>query len=127
MPYGEVSTPYGARPEGSESKLSTYSDGWRILKTIIKLYMNERPLTFFGLIGVVLILLSLLIGLPVVWEFLKTSLVPKFPSAILATGFMITGLLSVAAGLILSTVTRGRREVKRLYYLSIPAVDNQEV
>lgn len=127
MPYGEVSTPYGSRPEGSESKLSTYSDGWRILKTIIKLYMNERPLSFFGGIGIILMALSLLIGIPIIWEFLETHLVPKFPSAILASGFMIIGLLSVVAGLILSTVTRGRQEVKRLYYLSSPGVNQQEV
>ena len=124
MQYGEVSTPYGARPEGSESKLSTYRDGWRILQTIIKLYMNERPLVFFGSIGLCLMMVSLLIGVPVVIEFFETGLVPRLPSAILAACMMITGLLAVSSGFVLNTVTRGRYEFKRLIYLSVPGVNS---
>lgn len=125
MQYGEVATPYSARIEGSSSKLSTYKDGWKILKTIVKLYMNERPLKFFGIIGIVLIFSSLVLGGSVIIEFLKTHLVARFPTAILAGYTMLAGLISVAAGFILNTVTRGRYEKKRLHYLSIPGISRE--
>jgi len=121
MPYGEVSTNYGERLEGSTSKLSTYRDGFRIVKTIIKLYMSERPFSFFGLIGTIFVLLSLLCATPVILEYLETGKVTHLPLAVLSTGIMLSGLLSFVCGFVLDTVTRGRHECKRLMYLSVPA------
>lgn len=120
MPYGEVMTPYGARPEGSVSKLSTYKDGWKILKTIARLYISERPLSFFSLCGLALSTLSLGLAWPILVEYLQTGLVPRFPTAILSASIMISALLSFACGLVLDNVTRGRHEMKRLFYLGIP-------
>ena len=120
MPYGEVMTPYGARPEGSASKLSTYKDGWKILKTIARLYISERPLSFFSLCGFLFSLLSLGLAWPILIEYLQTGLVPRFPTAILSASIMVSALLSFACGLILDNVTRGRHEMKRLFYLGIP-------
>jgi hypothetical protein len=120
MPVGEVETAYAARPEGSESKLSTYGDGWRILKTIVTLYRIERPVLFFGSIGAFLLALALTLSVPLVITYLNTGLVPRFPTAILVTGMVVIAVLCFFAGLILDTVTRGRREVRRLAYLSIP-------
>lgn len=121
MPVSERVTAYAARPEGSESKLSTYSDGWRILKTILKLFRIERPLAFFGMIGGTLALMALLLSAPILLTYLETGLVPRFPTAILATGLMILASLCVFSGLILDTVVRGRLEVRRLSYLAYPA------
>ncbi|WP_375383465.1 glycosyltransferase family 2 protein [uncultured Sphingomonas sp.] len=121
MPVGEVATPYSERPEGSVSKLSTYADGWRITRTILTLYRIERPLLFFGAIGGALALLALLLVAPVLVDYARTGLVPRFPSLILATGLMVLTALSFFAGLILDTVVRGRREVRRLAYLALPA------
>ena len=121
MPVGEVETVYAARPEGSESKLSTYRDGWRILKTIATLYRIERPVLFFGSIGALLLLLGLVLAVPLIVTYLDTGLVPRFPTAILVTGLGIIAVLCLFAGLILDTVTRGRREVRRLAYLAHPA------
>src|SRR4051794_9147919 len=121
MPVGEVETVYASRPEGSHSKLSTFSDGWRILKTIVTLYRIERPVLFFGSIGGLLLLAAILLSIPLVITYVHTGLVPRFPTAILVTGMTIVAVLCVFAGLILDTVTRGRREVRRLYYLSLEA------
>ena len=121
MPVGEVETIYAARPEGSQSKLSTWSDGWRILKTIVTLYRIERPVLFFGSIGALLVALAILLAIPLVITYLNTGLVSRFPTAILVTGMIIIAVLCFFAGLILDTVTRGRREMRRLYYLSLPA------
>ena len=118
MPVGEMETVYAARPEGSASKLSTYRDGWKILKTIFTLYRIERPVLFFGTIGFYLLLLGLILAVPLVMTYLHTGLVPRFPTAILITGLGIVAVLCWFAGLILDTVTRGRREVRRLAYLS---------
>jgi glycosyltransferase involved in cell wall biosynthesis len=118
MPVGEVETAYASRPEGSHSKLSTFSDGWRIFKTIVTLYRIERPVLFFGSIGALLLLAAILLSIPLVVTYLHTGLVPRFPTAILVTGMTIVAVLCVFAGLILDTVTRGRREVRRLAYLS---------
>ncbi|QDZ07762.1 glycosyltransferase [Sphingomonas panacisoli] len=118
MPVGEVETRYFARPEGSVSKLSTYSDGWRIAKTIAVLYRIERPLLFFGWIGALLAALAVILAIPLVVTYLQTSLVPRFPTAILATGLIILAALCFFAGLILDTVVRGRREMRRLAYLA---------
>ncbi|MGB5290226.1 MAG: glycosyltransferase family 2 protein [Lysobacterales bacterium] len=126
MPCGEVETAYGSRPEESESKLSTYRDGFRILKTIGRLYMIERPLQFFSILSAILALVSVAIALPLLPEYLATGLVPRFPTAILATGLMISALLAFGCGLLLDNVTRGRQELKRLSYLSIPGVSHKD-
>jgi glycosyltransferase involved in cell wall biosynthesis len=118
MPVGEVQTPYFARAEGSESKLNTWRDGFRILWTIFQLYRIERPFPFFGAIATVLAIFSILFAAPVIVTFLETGLVPRLPTAILSMGLMVLAFLAFASGLILDTVTRGRRELKRLAYLS---------
>jgi hypothetical protein len=121
MPVGEVETIYAARPEGSQSKLSTVSDGGRILKTIVTLYRVERPTLFYGGIGALLLLLALFLSVDLVQTYLRTGLVPRIPTAILVTGITIIAVLCFFTGLILDTVTRGRREVRRLAYLSLAA------
>ncbi len=121
MPVGEVETAYAARLEGSHSKLSTWSDGWRILKTIVTLYRVERPVLFYGGIGALLLALAIVLSIPLIVTYLHTGLVPRVPTAILVTGITIVAVLCVFAGLILDTVTRGRREVRRLAYLSLAA------
>ena len=120
MPVGELATAYGARPQGSESKLSTFRDGWRILKTIVTLYRVERPVLFYGTIGALLLIAAFLLSIPLVITYLDTGLVPRFPTAILVTGMTIIAVLCFFAGLILDTVTRGRREMRRLAYLAQP-------
>jgi glycosyltransferase involved in cell wall biosynthesis len=125
MPVGEVETAYGSRPEGSESKLSTFGDGWRITMTIVTLYRAERPVLFFGSIGALLLVAALLLAVPLIVTYLDTGLVPRFPTAILITGMTIIAVLCFFAGLILDTVTRGRREVRRLAYLALPGPENR--
>jgi glycosyltransferase involved in cell wall biosynthesis len=120
MPVGEAATAYGARPEWSESKLSTFRDGWRILKTIGTLYRVERPVLFYGGIGALLLIAAIILAIPLVMTYLDTGLVPRFPTAILVTGMVIVAVLCFFAGLILDTVTRGRREMRRLAYLAQP-------
>lgn len=114
----EVETPYYARPEGSTSKLNTWRDGFRILWTIGQLYRSERPFPFFGAVGAALALISVGLAIPIVITFLETHLVPRLPTAILAMGLMLLAFLSIAVGLVLDTVTRGRREMKLLAYLN---------
>jgi len=121
LPIAEVETQYFARPVGSVSKLSTYRDGFRILGVMLSLFKNERPVAFFGLAALVLALLSIGLSIPIVITYLQTGLVPRFPTAILSASIMLLAFLSIVCGLILDTVTRGRRELKRLAYLSIPA------
>ena len=121
MPVAEIDTPYFARPEGSVSKLSTYRDGWRILGTIATLYRIERPLWFFGALGVALLTLAIILAIPLAITYAQTGLVPRFPTAILVTGLTILAALCAFAGLILDTVVRGRREVRRLAYLAYRA------
>ncbi|WP_291297964.1 glycosyltransferase family 2 protein [Elioraea sp.] len=121
MPVGEVRTSYKDRPAGSTSKLRTYSDGFRILRTILVLVKEERPLQFFSLAGGMLMLAGLAIFFPVLVEYLRTGLVPRLPTAILSTGLVLLSFLAFACGLILDTVTRGRKEAKRIAYLSVPA------
>lgn len=120
MPVGEVETRYFARPEGSASKLNTYGDGLRIARTILTLYRVERPLWFFGAVGLMLAAVAVLLSIPLAITYAQTGLVPRFPTAILATGLMILAALSGFAGLILDTVVRGRREMRRLAYLAVP-------
>jgi glycosyltransferase involved in cell wall biosynthesis len=122
MPVGEIVTAYAARPEGSESKLSTWRDGWRILRTIVELFRIERPVLFFGAIGALLAALALILAAPLAVTYLQTGLVPRMPTAILSTGLVILAFLNGFCGLILDTVVRGRREVRRLAYLALPAL-----
>ena len=119
MPVAEVNTPYKERSQGSVSKLNTWRDGFRILLAIGGLVREERPLAFFTTICGALVLLSLALGVPVVLEYLRTGLVPRLPTAVLSTGLMLLAFLSLASGLILDTVTRGRWELKRLAYLAV--------
>jgi glycosyltransferase involved in cell wall biosynthesis len=121
LPVEEVDTHYGARPEGSASKLSTYRDGFRILSVMLQLFKNERPMAFFTICAALLTLLSIGLFVPLAIEYARTGLVPRFPTAILCASLMILAFLSVVAGVILDTVSRGRREIKRLAYLSVPA------
>jgi glycosyltransferase involved in cell wall biosynthesis len=121
LPAGEVQTPYYARPVGSASKLSTWRDGFRILWTILKLYRSERPLPFFSSLGISLAFMSVGLGIPLTLTFLREGVVPRLPTAVLATGLMLLAFLSIASGLVLDTVTRGRRELKLLAYLAQPA------
>ena len=119
MPFGEINTPYGARLDGSNSKLSTYRDGLRILRTIMRLYMIERPLEFFSIIGLILACSSVFLAFPLFIEYFKTGLVPRFPTAILSVGLMLSAQLALVCGFVLDTVTRGRHELRRLAYLAI--------
>jgi len=120
MPVGEVETRYLARPEGSASKLSTYRDGFRIARTILTLYRIEKPMLFFGWVAGLLGLLALILAVPLAITYAQTGLVPRFPTAVLATGLVILSALGLFAGLILDTVVRGRREMRRLAYLAVP-------
>jgi len=120
MPVAERITAYAARPEGSESKLSTYRDGWRILMTILTLFRIEKPLAFFGLIGGLLALIAVGISIPLFITYFETGLVPRLPTAVLAMGMMLLAFLNGFCGLILDTVVRGRREMRRLAYLAYP-------
>jgi len=121
MPVGEVETRYVERPPGSASKLRTYHDGLIILRTIVNLVKQERPLLFFSVIAGVLFAVGVLLGIPVVMTFVRTGLVPRFPTALLATGLMVLSALSLVCGLIMDMVALGRREMKRLAYLALPA------
>jgi hypothetical protein len=118
LPAAEIDTPYYARPEGSFSKLNTWRDGLRILSTILKLYRCEKPLRFFTVIGLFLALISLGLAIPVIATYLEQGIVPRLPTAMLSMGLMIVAVLSVSSGLVLDTVTRGRREMKLLAYLA---------
>lgn len=127
MPYAEVETRYLSRPAGSESKLSTFSDGWRILRTILQLFISERPLAFFTIVATVLAALSIGLAAPLAVTFVQTGLVPRLPTAVLATGGMLSAMLSLVCGAVLNTVTIGRREMKHLVYLSIPTSHHAHV
>jgi len=127
LAVAEIPTPYYARPEGSVSKLSTWRDGVRIVSTVMKLSRSERPLPFFSAIGIVLAVVSIVLAIPIVITYLEQGLVPRLPTAILSTGLMLLAWISIAAGLILDTVTRGRREMKLLAYLEhrAPGADGE--
>jgi glycosyltransferase involved in cell wall biosynthesis len=120
LPIAEVPTPYRERPAGSMSKLRTYRDGVRILRTIMALIKQERPMQFFASISACLAIVSTVLVVPVIQTFLSTGLVPRLPTAILSMGIMLLAFLSLTCGLILETVTRGRIEAKRLHYLGVP-------
>lgn len=123
LPVGELRTAYRDRPPGSVSKLSTFRDGWRILRTIVSLVQRERPFAFFGIIGLLLGALGVILFLPVLEEYLLTGLVPRLPTAVLSAVLVLAGFLSLVCGLVLDTVTRGRREAKRIAYLAQPGPD----
>jgi glycosyltransferase involved in cell wall biosynthesis len=123
LPAAEIETPYYARPEGSFSKLNTWRDGFRILSTILRLYRSEKPLRFFTAIGIFLMLVAIGLAIPVVVTFLEEGIVPRLPTAVLSMGLMILAVLSVSSGLVLDTVTRGRREMKLLAYLAHTPID----
>jgi glycosyltransferase involved in cell wall biosynthesis len=120
MPMSEMDTRYKERPVGSVSKLNTFRDGFRILGTIFYLVREERPLIFFATIAALFAAVAGIIGAPVVSDYVHTGLVPRLPTAVLATGLMVIAFLSLTCGLILDTVTRGRWEAKRMAYLAIP-------
>jgi glycosyltransferase involved in cell wall biosynthesis len=121
LPVDEVATPYYSRPSGTVSKLSTWHDGLRIFWTVLKLYRAERPLSLFGSVGIALALVSLGLAIPIFITYMQEGLVPRLPTAVLSTGLMLLAFLSVACGLILDTVTRGRREAKLMAYLALRA------
>jgi glycosyltransferase involved in cell wall biosynthesis len=125
LPVAEIETPYYARPEGSFSKLNTWGDGFRILGTILKLYRSEKPLRFFTAIGIFLMLISVGLAIPVIITYLEQGIVPRLPTAVLSMGLMILAVLSVSSGLVLDTVTRGRREMKLLAYLAQAPIDKR--
>lgn len=118
MPCGEFDTPYYARPEGSNSKLSTYGDGIKILYTIFKLYSTEKPLFFYSAIAFLLAIASVILAIPVINEYLSSGLVPRLPTALLATGLMLSAIISFFSGLLLQNVTKSRIEMQRFSYLS---------
>ncbi len=124
MPCGEIDTRYGARPADSVSKLSTYTDGTRILITIMRLYVSEHPFSFYGAVGVLLGGVSVLLALPLLTYYLETGLVPRLPTAVLSLGLMLSGQLAWVCGTILDGVTRGRKELRRMAYLRIPGPDS---
>ena len=121
LPVGEMATPYYARPSGSASKLSTFGDGGRILWTLLRLYRAERPLPLFGAFGIAAAVMSIGLAIPIFITYVQEGLVPRLPTAVLSTGLMLLAFLSLACGLILDTVTRGRREAKLIAYLALRA------
>lgn len=125
MAIAEIDTAYKERPPGSTSKLRTFRDGWRILVTIVNLMRNERPLLFFGLIAMVLFAAAVALGIPLIIEYERTGLVPRFPTAILCSGLVATAAVSAATGLILDLVSHVRREVKLLAYLQYPVAGTE--
>lgn len=121
MPYGELTTPYGSRPEGSASKLSTYRDGWRILKTIIRLHASERPIAFFGAWATAFSIAALVLAFPLLIQYLEAGNVPRLPTAVLSASLVLMAMLALTCGLILQNITQGRHEMKSLAFLGIPA------
>jgi glycosyltransferase involved in cell wall biosynthesis len=123
MPSEEINTPYHPRPANSESKLSTWRDGSRIFLTILLLLKEVRPMFFFTTISLVLAATSVLLAWPLLTTYIETGLVPRFPTAILSTGLMSIAFVTLICGIILDSVTRGRRELKRMSYLNIPSLE----
>jgi glycosyltransferase involved in cell wall biosynthesis len=125
LPIGHVKGDYKSRPPGSNSKLRTFKDGFRILSLILKLLRHERPIQLFGFVSIVFFVLSLALGIPVVLEYIQTGLVSRFPTAFLSMGIMLLSFFSITTGIILDTVTRGRREMRMLAYLQIGVAKNE--
>jgi glycosyltransferase involved in cell wall biosynthesis len=119
MPIAEIDTPYNERPEDSESKLNTYRDGFRILWMIVLLTKDERPFFFYSIVFSFLALFSLALGVPVAIEFMTSGIVPRLPTAILSASVMVLAFLALTTGLVLDSVARGRREAKRMHYLTL--------
>ena len=115
----EVPIDYRDRPEGSESKLSTFSDGMKVLRMIMSLFKDYRPMALFNLLTILFVVLGLIVGIPVIAEFARTGLVPRIPSVILASGLVFTGLLCLASGLILDTVVKGTRKEYELRVIEV--------
>ncbi len=126
MPVAHAEGSYRGRAEGSESKLRTYRDGWRILTMILRLVRHERPFFFFGMLSLLLAAISVALSVPIFLTYLATGLVPRFPTAILSTGIMLMAALSLTVGTVLDTVTRGRREMRLLAYLQHPPIPEAE-
>jgi hypothetical protein len=124
LPAAEIEGPYRARPDGSESKLSTFRDGWRILRMIGLLAREERPLQFFGFAGALALVIAVALAWPVLAIYFATGLVPRLPTLVVSVGLAVVALLSFACGLILDTVARARLEQRRLAYLALPAPPN---
>jgi len=122
MPIAELPIKYDERPPGSVSKLRTISDGLRIVLMISMLIKEQRPAYFFGAFGSLFLLAAFALGIPLLLEFKHTGLVPRFPTAILATGLVLISFISFGCGVILDSVARGRKEVKRLAYLAVSAL-----
>jgi glycosyltransferase involved in cell wall biosynthesis len=120
MPVAEVDTLYRDRLEGTTSKLNTWRDGFRILRTIIRLMKNERPFEFFGVISSAFAVVAALLFAPLLVDYLRTGLVPRFPTLILVSGLGVCATLSFLFGILLEGVTLSRQEARRLIYLSIP-------
>jgi glycosyltransferase involved in cell wall biosynthesis len=118
LPIAEVTTPYRERPPASSSKLRTIPDGIRIMRMIMRLVREERPLEFFSTMAFAFAITAIVLSTPLLIEYLKTGLVPRLPTAVLSMGLMVMSLLSLTCGLVLATVTRGRIEAKRLQYLT---------
>lgn len=123
LPVGEIQTPYGARREGSASKLRSVRDGARILKTFAVLLKETRPMLFFGALAGFVTLLAAVLAAPLVATFAQTGLVPRLPTAVLCTGLMLTASLLGACGLILDSLARSRIEQKRMFYLALARED----
>jgi glycosyltransferase involved in cell wall biosynthesis len=122
LPIAEVPIPYAARPRGSSSKLSTLRDGMRILAAIVFLFKEARPFKFFGALALALAAIALALAVPLIETYLRTGLVPRIPTAVLVTGIMVVAAMSFMCGVILDTVSRGRREAKRMFYLAMPSL-----
>jgi glycosyltransferase involved in cell wall biosynthesis len=125
LPVVEVTTPYRMRLEGSVSKLSTWGDGLKILRAMLSLLRAERPIVFFGVIAMILALVALALAVPLGITYVETGLVPRLPTAILCSALMLAAFLSLTCGMILDTVTRGRREAKLLAYLAVKAPERE--
>ena len=117
VPQAEFQVGFKDRPDGSESKLRTYHDGLRILRLIGQLLQHERPVVFYGLGSALFTILGLIVGVPVIVEFWRTGLVPRVPTAVLASSLILIAILSFIVGLILNGVLRAREEAARLEYL----------
>jgi glycosyltransferase involved in cell wall biosynthesis len=118
MPVAEIPTKYGARQEGSFSKLHTVRDGLRIMFTLLILFKEIRPARFFGVLAIALTLVAIALSVPLLLTYLETGLVPRFPTAILATGLVLLSGIFMVSGLILDSVARGRLEQKRMWYVA---------
>ncbi len=118
VPFDEIESKYDSRPEGSESKLSTWADGFRILITILTLFKEQKPFQFYGIFFLLFSFTSIILSIPIFSTWIDTGLVPRFPTAILSTGIMILAFVTLSAGVILDSVSRARLDEKRLRYLA---------